>query len=389
MILSIIIPTHERPHYIVPTIKSILSISKDIEVVVSDTSQHDNISSHFSEILAENNPRLKIVRPNKKLNVVENFELGLNSSSGNYLVFIGDDDFIHESIIDITHWADLNNVDSIKSTLPAHYNWPDYVHKRNGDYYAGKIFIKKYTSTVKKIDTKLALFNSGKYLGDGVLTMPRAYAGMISKKLANNIVNKYGSLFGGVSPDIYSSSLISIESENCFEIDYPFIIPGTSGGSTAGLSGNGKHIGKLRDNPHIGAFRDLIWNDLIPEFYSVPTVWSYSFVEAINNVRNLTNIINYPRLYVKCLIYHSQYKESIFKSIYCHVKKFGYIKTIFGLARGMITESIWFFKKAFGILSGKIFTSNDLIITGAADTNIARKLITEKLSRTPLILKSI
>ena len=53
----------------------------------------------------------------------------------------------------------------------------------------------------------------------------------------------------------------------------------------------------------------------------------------------------------------------------------------------MITEGIWFFKKAFGILAGKIFTSDDLIIAGATDTNIARKLITEKLSKTPLILK--
>ena len=387
MILSIIIPTHERPQYIVPTIKSILSLSNNIEVVVTDTSQHDNISSHFSEILTGTSPRLKIVRPQKKLNVVENFELGLNSSRGSYLVFIGDDDFVHESIIDIAHWAKSNKVDSVKSTLPAHYNWPDYIHRRNGNYYAGKIFIKKYTSTVKKIDAKLALVNAAKYLGDGVLTMPRAYAGMISKKLANNIVKKYGSLFGGVSPDIYSSSLISIESENCFEIDYPFIIPGTSGRSTAGLSGNGKHIGKLRDNPHIGAFRDLIWNDLIPEFYSVPTVWSYSFVEAINNVSNLANIINYPRLYVKCLIYHSQYKEAILKSIYCHAKKFGYIKTIFGLARGMTTESIWFLRKAFKMLAGKLFTSGGFIIAGASDTNIACKLISEKLSKTPLILK--
>jgi glycosyltransferase involved in cell wall biosynthesis len=69
--VSVVVPTHERAHYAVSTIRSLLDLSDEIEVVVSDSSENDAISPAFSGVQAS--ARLKILRPTKKLSVVDNF----------------------------------------------------------------------------------------------------------------------------------------------------------------------------------------------------------------------------------------------------------------------------------------------------------------------------
>src|SRR3546814_1908638 len=81
--------------------------------------------------------------------------------------------------------------------------------------------------------------------------MPRAYCGLISLTLIKRILADHDALFGGVSPDIYSAALISAHSVNALDIDFPAVIPGASGASTAGQSAAGRHVGALRDNDHI------------------------------------------------------------------------------------------------------------------------------------------
>ena len=70
-LVSVVVPTHERAHYAVSTIRSLLELSDEIEVVVSDSSENDAISPAFSGVQAS--ARLKILRPTKKLSVVDNF----------------------------------------------------------------------------------------------------------------------------------------------------------------------------------------------------------------------------------------------------------------------------------------------------------------------------
>ncbi|WP_027469009.1 glycosyltransferase family 2 protein [Deefgea rivuli] len=307
-IVSVIIPTHNRAHYVIPTIKALLGASDELEVIVSDTSDIDLISSQLVGVDGLN--RLNLIRPMKKLNVVENFNLACRAATGEFLVFIGDDDLVHPSVIDIAKYAKLEEIDSIKFSHPALYYWPDFMHARKGDAYSGALYISAFTGQVKPLNARGALDEALHNFGAGVLNMPRAYAGMISHSLAKRIQAKYGELFGGVSPDIFSSALISLESSKCVTIDYPAIIPGASGASTAGQSANGTHVGALRDNAHIGAFKDLVWDERIPEFYSVPTVWSFSLLKAIDCANYNGSSPDFYRLYAKCFIFH-RYHNSI------------------------------------------------------------------------------
>lgn len=368
-LLSVIIPTHNRACYAIPTIKSIFAASPDIEVVVCDTSEVDLISSALSS--HPDFPRLRLIRPNRPMSVVDNFNEAMLASTGDYLVFIGDDDFVSHSVTNVAAWAAQRQVDAVKFSFPVHYYWPDFKHSTRGDEYSGTLHITPFTGAIEPIDAKKALLEAIYNFGGGVLEMPRAYAGMISRKLAERINLQYGLLFGGVSPDIYSAALISLEVGRCIKIDFPVVIPGSSGASTAGQSANGGHRGGLRDNAHIGAFKNLKWDDRIPEFYSVPTVWSYSLLKALEVASCNIDAINFPRLYVKCLIYQRSFASATFASLRSYAKSEGSLRTGAKIVRAFAEEAVWVVDKLWRRFRERYIPTAGEIRGGLDDTSSA------------------
>ena len=372
-LVSVIIPTHNRARYAIPTIRSVLALSSEIEVVVCDTSEKDLISSEFANEF--NFSRLRLVRPNRPMSVVENFIEAMSVATGDYLIFIGDDDLVSRSVVDVANWASREQVDSVKFTFPALYFWPDFEHKKLGDAYAGTLHIAPFTGAIQKHDAKAALLEAIHNFGGGVLEMPRAYAGMVSRRLAEKISVRYSGLFGGVSPDIYSAALISLESECCVKIDFPVIVPGASGASTAGQSANGKHVGGLRDNAHIGAFKDLKWDKRIPEFYSVPTVWSYSLLKALEVAPIDINKVNFPRLYTKCFIYQRPFRRLTWASLRHYAESRSWSVAAMGIFASCMAESVWVARKLFERAKGRYIKSVVIIETKLIDTKTASEFL--------------
>lgn len=388
-ILSIVIPTHNRSHYAIPTIKSILTISKDIQVVVSDSSEIDLLTPTFKYL--NENSRLKIIRHTGVVSVVDNFNAALNAADGDYVAFIGDDDFVSCDILTLTKWAKSNNIDSLKLNFPVFYYWPDYKHASRGQFYAGTLQISPFTGVIEQHKTLEPFFHALENFGGGVFDMPRAYAGIISSSLANKIVDKYGELFGGVSPDIYSSALIANESSNCVSVDFPVVIPGASGKSTAGQSAAGGHRGKLRDNPHIAAFQTLVWDIRIPEFYSVPTVWSFSLLRALEKLakKNPKLVIkpNFSRLILKCLIYHpAEYKATLISLLFL-LRNQGVFKTSLKFTKAVYSEFKWGLFRIRNRFISRHVKNNVKIIKDLDDTLAARKALQKYISACGVILK--
>ncbi|WP_248730784.1 glycosyltransferase family A protein [Pseudomonas sp. MWU13-2517] len=353
-LLSVIIPTHNRAHYAVQSISSILELSPDIQVVVCDSSPVDDISDHFVDSYSAS--RLKLIRSGHGISVVDNFNLGLDSADGEYLVFIGDDDFVGKEIVQVAEWARGKKIDSVKFNFPALYYWDDFKHSTQGNAYSATLHITPFDGSVTPHDLKASMRHALDNFGGGVFDMPRAYAGMISADLARRIKLKYGQVFGGVSPDIYSSFLIANESNACVLVDYPVIIPGASGMSTSGQSSSGGHYGKLRDNAHIAPFKNLVWDERIPEFYSVPTVWSYSLLKAVEKVEaseGLNLHPNFGRVLVKCLVYFPRSYKETFSSFRRTAAHYGYAKVIYQVVRSVWAEFAWVLSR----ISTKLFKS--------------------------------
>ena len=369
-ILSVIIPTHERADYAVRTVRALLDhLPGNVQIVLSDTSVQDRITTALGDDAQD--PRLTFVRPERPMSVVEHFNFALSLATGDYLCFIGDDDFVLPELVDIAEWARRTGVEAIRMTFPAYYYWPDFRHKTRDDHYSGTLHLAGFTSAIRDVDAHAAMRDAARHLSTGVRDMPRAYAGLVSGALVRRIVARHGALFGGVSPDIYSAALISAEATRVCEIDYPAIVSGASKASTAGQSASGGHVGALRDNAHIGAFRDLVWDPLIPEFYSVPTVWSFSLMQAAPFVQELHDSAGYGRLYVKCLIWHRAYRRETLAAMKAFRHRKGTARLIAGLARGTIEECRWIAGKLWARAEERLRPQKTPVLRGLEDSGAA------------------
>jgi len=385
-VVSVIIPTNERAKYAVPTVRSMLDLEGEIEVVVCDTSREDQISAELRD--HPNISRLKLVRPGKTLSVVDNFNTALAAATGKFLTFIGDDDFVTEQIVTVAKWAEAQQVDAIKFSFPSVYYWPDFRHKTQADAFAGTLRTSPFNGKATPHDAKAAAFQALANFGGGVMEMPRAYAGLLSIDLVNRTQEKYGPLFGGVSPDIYSAFLISQESQKCVYIDYPVIIPGSSGASTAGQSAMGKHVGPLRDNAHIRPFRDLVWDERIPAFYSVPTVWSYSLLKAVEKHGALTEQINFVRLYLKCLIFHKGFLQETLQATTTYRRQTTLETILRSAFTATYSESSWIANKVAERLMQKIKRNQaQQVLPNLEDTSVASAALQMTMRRHPTQLK--
>ena len=93
MRFSVLLPTRNGGKYIGDCIRSILDQDyEDLELVVSDNANTDNTSEVIASFSGD--PRLKVVRTDAPVSVIDNWNNALNASSGDYILMIGDDDFL-------------------------------------------------------------------------------------------------------------------------------------------------------------------------------------------------------------------------------------------------------------------------------------------------------
>lgn len=306
--VSIVIPTKNRAHCARWTISACLRLGERCEVVVADSAADEYLRDTLSELgLLE---KIIYVRTSPEYSVVENFNEAIKYATGEFVTCIGDDDIVTSAIFDVAKYAESNAVECVTFSYALTYWWPDFVHRRRGTIDSASVGAGHFTGTVQKLNPIRELKNAASKLGTGPQNMPRIYAGLVKRSVLERISEKYGALFGGVSPDVYSSTLLARECKSMVHIDYPVIVPGLSGGSTSGASSNGTHLGKLRENSHIAPFRNLEWDIRVPEYYSVPTVWSFSMLKALEKI-DAVEQANFLSLYAKCFLYTRGFNSDI------------------------------------------------------------------------------
>jgi hypothetical protein len=134
-----------------------------------------------------------------------------------------------------------------------------------------------------------------------------------------NLVEGYGPLFGGVSPDIYSAVMLCATKPLYFEYDFPVVVPGISGSSTSGLSSDGRHVGRLFASAHLIPFRGIKWDRRVPKFYSVQSVWAYSMICAL--IKTNSKIRPYFwSLYLETAVFNRKYLRSVLFSVNFWIK---------------------------------------------------------------------
>lgn len=336
-LLSIVIPTCNRPQYLEKVVELINTYTNDTEVIISDNSDNNELHKKLSKYIESGLVTYTYV--SKKISVVENFERAIKKVTGKYVTYLGDDDGIGPDIENIVRWMDKNNIDasfSYSHRFLANYYWPGVKSKYFDDKYSSRLFVGKFTGEIKIVDLATSRKEVKNAPGTGLNNLPRIYHGIVSFSLIEEIQKNYGSLFGGVSPDIYSAYQIASIAKNVVKIDYPFIIPGGSKESTAGQRVAKSDNGVLSETDHTARFgNSLVWDKRIPEYYSPYNVWAYSLLKAVERTDNNLSDYNFYRLYIISYIRYKQFKNATSLAVrhtYTNPKILGWCKAIFSEA---------------------------------------------------------
>ncbi|AIN75075.1 glycosyltransferase [Flavobacterium psychrophilum] len=304
-LLSIAIATKDREKYCIAAIQSILSYkATNIEIAIADNSE-TTLVKEFVEKL--NSTQVKYRYDSGGVSSIENFNRAVELTTGEYLILIGDDDIILPKAIEMAKWAKENDIDSICSKETVTYYWP----KSRTIYPNGHLILPYSTGRITKIDVKKHLV---KLLKNGLqlyllYPLPKTYHGIVRKALMDEVKSKTGHYYGGLSPDIYSCVVMSCLVKNHYVVDEPLTVAGVCPSSTTADNFTGKHSGSIANIPHLKNRGVYVWNNLVPKYYSVNTIWAESGLTALEELKQtiLLNDFNVYKLLVQGWINNNKF----------------------------------------------------------------------------------
>ena len=299
MLISIIIPSRDRAVYLKYSVQTALNIQdENIEIIISDNASTD----HTQEIIQGiDDIRLKYFNTNKRISMRANFENALKASSGDYVIFFGDDDgilplqFKYLRNILEKHKPDALSWDFLT------YSWPikDYGKKTGGLRFEQRKIYGNVIKSSKKIYLETLL--NAELDRDNYL--PRIYHGCMSRKFLDKLVNDEGLYFCSRSPDLHMSFRAAQNGGNFLRINHPFSINGNSPASTGGGSRSidihNKAISKSLE------YKSETEMDPIKDVLPLTKSMGFSFLSALETLKhhfpNPPLKVNYTRWYAFCL----------------------------------------------------------------------------------------
>lgn len=304
MLLTICIPTRNRPDFVTKVVSGLIDrFCAEVEIIVSDNSDAANEKLRK---MSEHYEHLRYYHQSGQMSFSDNFNFALVRSSGDYIVAIGDDDFVVSSILDVVKRAKNLRADTVTYPLNIVYYWPGVSGRTsNSD---GILRIDNITNADSDFQINNQRKHLERFLMEGLrdydkTDLARIYHGIVRRDFIVEIIKRHGRLYGGLSPDIYSSILLSFYSEKSLKWNQSLTIPGVCGVSGSGQSAAGKHRGNLAHAPHFRGNQNYRWEREVPYYYSVNTIWAESAVKALKTCAPLyLKLVNWNRFNAIALI---------------------------------------------------------------------------------------
>jgi len=201
MLISLVIPTRERAELLGPCLDAALAIDDPgLEIVVSDNASADGTAELVSSLT---DSRLRYVNTGQRVSMRQNFETALAAATGEYVIFIGDDDGIYTGGLALLRDVIERERPEAVSWDLVHYTWPS---TRPG-HECGFINIKaqnvfggiRHKPAPRLLDdfcqARIRNYKDGANI----------YHGCISRDLIETVRNANGgTYFGGAIPDVYA-----------------------------------------------------------------------------------------------------------------------------------------------------------------------------------------
>ena len=208
MKFSVLLPTRNGGKYLKSCIESVLSQDyKDMELIVFDNANTDNTAEVVNSY--SNDKRLKYYRTDSVVDVTENWNNALKKSSGDYVLMMGDDDFLLPGYFDtLDKIIKENDFPDGISYFGYTFIYPDAVNNAVG-YYSNPHFDyeKKLIDSGKttKNQLKSIVYDMFKFKNRVPLnTLPHIW----SRKVINRVD---GELFRPPYPDHFALNAIFLK----------------------------------------------------------------------------------------------------------------------------------------------------------------------------------
>lgn len=309
-ILSIIIPTKDNVEIAFQTIKAVANLELDnVEIVVQDNGKTDHLRKSLLELI--NKKKVIYNYDDKNMPIIGNFNLSLSVSSGEYVCFIGDDDGIHPEILEAVKWAKENQIEVIVPKLKAVYYWPGSSKK----YKQGHLQLSPFTGQItihNSLEELIKLIEGGclDYIN---YNLPKAYHGIVAREKMEEIFNITGNYFGGLVPDMYGVTALSLIIKEVVYIDFPLTIPGISPKSNSGKSVKNETNGTLEEAPQLKWRGEYLWSENIPRIFSDETIWADTLMHALDDMgrSDLKLHFNSEKLHVRLWFRYKNLRKQI------------------------------------------------------------------------------
>lgn len=280
-LISIIIPTRNRQYYAEKTIRQISTISTELEIVIQDNSDDDSLRDAIADLISSGT--VKYEYESKPIPFSENYDRAASRVKSKYLCAIGDDDAILPNIVSCAKWMEEKGIDAVKPAKTLLYCHPGNINRK----LSACVRSYQYTGNYRFSNPEAALvelLNAGgcNYLSKDLVG---SYHGLVNMDLMNKVKEKTGKYYGGLTPDMFSVVCLSLIPNIKFAVvDYPITLPGVCPTSGSAASQSGRHVGKLKDAPHLKYLPDYKWDSRIPQYYSVETIWAETMIKAITSM---------------------------------------------------------------------------------------------------------
>lgn len=239
-LLSLVIPTRERAELLDGALRAAVSVEDpNLEIVVSDNASED----HTSEVVSRfSDPRVKYFRLEERVSMRANFESALSRSTGEYVIFIGDDDgvlatgmamlrrFLETADPDAVAWPQIG------------YTWPSdqpgqdigYVHVKRSSVYGG---IRQQSP--RDLQRRLLAGKLRSYRDSANI-----YHGCVARRVIESVSSRNGGVyFAGAIPDVYASiANLTAMSRPLVWLDHPITFGGVSDRSQGANSVTGSQM---------------------------------------------------------------------------------------------------------------------------------------------------
>lgn len=301
-LLSIVIPTKNRYETLFPTLEAILGNISDgrLEIVVQDNSDDPSLANaYFSD---RPDPRIRYSYMAGLLSIVDNTEAALARANGEYVTFIGDDDFVSPQILEFVQ--DFSERGIVAAIYPPAYYWWKSVkfsdlsrfHQPGAFWYPLEVSASECT-----IATAQELVNVLEQGAVSLFDLPRVYHGIVHRSVLHGIKAKSGRFVNGASPDMALAVAVSLVIESHVKVNTPLTVYGASKNSGGGWTASKTHFGKISEQSHLPQWTKDHWNENLPPIWSEHTIYPQTAMEVMSALGQ-TGSLNFAAFYASMMI---------------------------------------------------------------------------------------